>query len=225
MSKDKSRVLFLGNSHTYWNDTPAIFSQICKDCGKEVEVNMIAGPGVMYDGHLKQRINLRYALVYGNYEYMIMQQAAHTPLPETEDTIRGACEIADWAREYNVQPLQWVPFARTNKPEEQAGMYDIYNRVHEAAKIPLLPVGNMYEYIKDNYPEVQLIQTDGCHSSPYGSYLYALCTYAMIFDTDFAAARPVSIEYFGGKYSNNVELDPEKVDIIKKVVKEYFDAK
>lgn len=218
----KTRILFLGNSHTYWNDMPAIFTNICKDCGKDVDVNMLAGPGTTYDGHIRQRINLRFQLNFGNYDYMIMQQAAHTPLPPREETVAGAIEIVAWAKRYNVKTLQWVPFARTNKPEEQAGMYDIYNEVHEKTGMPLIPVGNLYELLKNTHPELKTIQDDGCHPNPYGSYLNALCTYAMIFGTDFQAAKPVSIEYFGGIDNNIVQLDEDKAQIIKDAIVDYF---
>lgn len=214
----KTRILFLGNSHTYWNDMPAVFSNICKDCGKDVDVDMLAGPGTTYDGHLRQRINLRYSLVFGNYDYMIMQQAAHTPLPPREETVQGAIEIVNWAKKYNVKTLQWVPFARTNKLEEQAGMYDIYNEVHEKTGMPLIPVGNLYELLRNTNPEIQTIQTDGCHPSPYGTYLNALCTYVMIFGKDIQNARAESIEYFGGLDNNIVQLDENQAQIIKDAI-------
>ena len=38
------KVLFLGNSHTFYNDMPQIFADICKERGKDVEVAMQAPP-------------------------------------------------------------------------------------------------------------------------------------------------------------------------------------
>ena len=32
------KVLFIGNSHTYYNDMPQIFADMCKERGKDVEV-------------------------------------------------------------------------------------------------------------------------------------------------------------------------------------------
>ena len=36
-----TKVLFIGNSHTYFNDLPGIFKKLCRDQGKEVHVAML----------------------------------------------------------------------------------------------------------------------------------------------------------------------------------------
>ena len=73
------KVLFLGNSHTFYNDMPQIFADICKERGKDVEVAMQAHPGVTYGWHYQQLTELRFALLHGGFDYMVMQQAAHSP--------------------------------------------------------------------------------------------------------------------------------------------------
>ena len=75
------KVLFLGNSHTYYNDLPALFKNICKQCGRDVEVSMLAQPGVTYDWHLTNGTDLRFALIHGGYDYIVMQQAAQLNEP------------------------------------------------------------------------------------------------------------------------------------------------
>jgi hypothetical protein len=40
------RVLFIGNSYTYFNNGPAIFSQLAaSQAGRKVETDMVAAPG------------------------------------------------------------------------------------------------------------------------------------------------------------------------------------
>ena len=81
------KVLFVGNSHTFFNDMPQIFKNICKEKGKDVEVGMLAHPGVTYGWHFKQFTDLRFALMWGGYDYVVMQQAAHSPCPAKEETL------------------------------------------------------------------------------------------------------------------------------------------
>ena len=45
----KVRVLFLGNSHTYFNDLPIIFRDLAAAGGKEADVQLMAYPGVTYE--------------------------------------------------------------------------------------------------------------------------------------------------------------------------------
>ena len=44
-----TKVLFIGNSHTYFNDLPGIFKKLCRDKGKEVHVAMLCKGGMGLD--------------------------------------------------------------------------------------------------------------------------------------------------------------------------------
>ena len=84
---EKLRVLFVGNSHTFFNDMPTIFQMFCRENGIDAEVVMQAHPGVHLSWHLSQQWELRYGLVQGHFDYMVFQQAAH-PCPPMEETLR-----------------------------------------------------------------------------------------------------------------------------------------
>ena len=189
------KVLFLGNSHTYYNDLPALFRHICAQCGKEVEVGMLAQPGVTYKWHLTNGTDFRFALVHGGYDYIIMQQAAHEPCPDGEETLAGAREIGECALKCGITPIQTVPWAQLNTVGEQERMYEIYNRVCAETGIKENPVGRVFEYINKTRPDIRLHWFDGAHASPYGSYANALCTYMTIFDgADISAVDNTSFE-------------------------------
>ena len=102
------KVLFLGNSHTFYNDMPQIFANICRERGRDVEVAMQAHPGVTYGWHWKQLTELRFALMYGGFDYMVMQQAAHSPCPGREETLADAGRIIELARQCGVTPIQKI---------------------------------------------------------------------------------------------------------------------
>ena len=45
------RVLFIGNSHTYFNDMPALFAAFCRQSGVDMEVTMLtATPASPWNG-------------------------------------------------------------------------------------------------------------------------------------------------------------------------------
>ena len=220
------KILFLGNSHTYYNDLPALFKKICKECGKDVEVGMIASPGVTYEWHLTQYTDLRFALVHGGYDYIIMQQAAHEPCPSKEETITDAGRIIEMARAQGVKVIQTLPWARIDIPEEFEKMKDIYYTLCEKYDVKMNPVGHVFEDIIKNHPDIRLHWFDGAHAGPYGSYANALCTYKTIFGDSSENASDESYDMYPVDGEGNVcdkdkllvKLDPEKVDIIKKTV-------
>lgn len=222
------KVLFLGNSHTYYNDLPALFKKICRECGKDVEVNMLAQPGVTYEWHLTQYTDLRFALVHGGYDCIIMQQAAHEPCPSKEETIRDAGKIIEMAKAQGIKVIQILPWARLGMPEEFEKMKDIYYTLCDKYSVKLNPVGLVFEDIVKNHPDICLHWFDGAHAGPYGSYANALCTYVTLFDTDIDGVLPESYDMYpvdGGeavtdKEKLKITLDTEKAKIIKKVIKE-----
>lgn len=186
------KVLFLGNSHTFYNDMPQIFANICKEKGKSVEVAMQAHPGVTYGWHYSQFTELRFALMYGGFDYMVMQQAAHSPCPSKEETIDDGMKIIDLARKCGVTPIPLMPWAEKRDPAHQKGMYDIYNTLSEKAGVKLSHAGEVFEDIFYNHPEIDMYWRDGEHASPYGSYAVALCAYAAIFGESVKGVLPNS---------------------------------
>ena len=89
------KVLFLGNSHTYFHDMPELFARfVDKTTGEKPSVTMLAYSGRDFEWHRKEYFSLRFNLMYGGYDYCIIQQAAH-PYPAIESTLNVGAEIID----------------------------------------------------------------------------------------------------------------------------------
>ncbi|MBR4880311.1 MAG: hypothetical protein IKU19_00150, partial [Clostridia bacterium] len=195
-------------------------------CGKDVEVGMIASPGVTYEWHLTQYTDLRFALVQGGYDYIIIQQAAHEPCPSKEETIRDAGKIIEMARAQSVKVVQTLPWARIDIPEEFEKMKDIYYTLCKKYDVKMNPVGHVFEEIVKNHPDIRLHWFDGAHAGPYGSYANAITTYKTVFETDPVGVSDESFDMYPvdgdtavcDKDKLLVKLDPEKAEIIRKTV-------
>lgn len=120
------RVLFIGNSHTYMNDMPALFSHIYeKTTGYKAESVMLAFSARKLEWHLKEFMSLPYNLLYGKYDYCIIQQAAH-PFPPEENTLKDGKQIFDLCQKSKTIPLLYMTWAEKDHPENQQKMIDIY---------------------------------------------------------------------------------------------------
>lgn len=219
------KVLFVGNSHTFFNDMPQIFKNICAEKGKDVEVGMLAHPGVTYGWHFKQFTDLRFALMWGGYDYVVMQQAAHSPCPAKEETLEDGGKIIELARKFGVTPIQTMPWAEKRDPDHQKGMYDIYNTLSEKYDVKLTVAGNVFEDVFFNYPDINMYFVDGEHASPYGSYTIAMAAYAAIFGESVKGLSPNSYETYKEGFKNVLDkeeaffaLDPEKAAILQELV-------
>ena len=234
------KILFLGNSHTYFNDMPQTFKEICQAYGIEVDVTMLAFPGVTYGWHLKERYHLRFALMYGDYQYIIMQQASHSPCPSMEETLRDGMEIIELARKNGVTPIQTIPWAEERFPQNQEKINKIYQELQRKTGVTLNPVGYVFEKLKEELPEIPLSWKDGEHASYYGSYVNALTTFSTLFDADIMLAPakahtlyPLAVNignaYRTGpimeKKGTEVVIEDRYAYVIKKCVEQYCSKK
>ena len=70
------RILFIGNSHTYFNDMPAMVAEKARKAGFDCEVTMIAHGGWYLEQHV-QEPDVRFNILYGHYDYVVLQEFSH----------------------------------------------------------------------------------------------------------------------------------------------------
>lgn len=227
----KLRVLFIGNSHTYFNDSPTVFKNLA-EAGQdvEVEVTMQAHPGVTYEWHLSQGAELRYALVHGNYDYVLLQQAAHSPCPDPETTIKDGKKLIELVRKCGSTPLIVLPWAEKRIPEHQAIMYNTYTTLAKETGEKFSPVGYVFERVLNERPDIDLYWFDGEHCSPYGTYVNACCAYSMIFNQSPVGLPNKSIKHARGTAEDMIPIkelfaqiaqNPGDKELMAKVKEEY----
>ena len=167
------KVLFVGNSHTYFNDMPRLFCDLVGiTTGTPAEAVMLAYPGRELAWHLDEYFSLRYNLMYGGYDYCVIQQAAH-PYPPVEDTLAGYAAICRLCKKYGVKPVVFMTWAQREHPENQQIMIDTCRRVARENDAILAPVGAAWQTINRTRPDVDLYHVDGAHAGPYGDFLIA----------------------------------------------------
>ena len=64
MDRKALRILFIGNSHTYFNDMPFMVSEMAREDGILCEVTMIAHGGWFLEQHV-QEPDVRFNILYG----------------------------------------------------------------------------------------------------------------------------------------------------------------
>ena len=165
------KVLFVGNSHTYFNDMPRLFAEMCgRLTGTEAEVTMLAYSGRSLAWHMEEYLSLRFALLYGSFDYCVIQQQAH-PFPGEESTEAGLRALLPLCERGGARPVLFMTWAEKVKPENAAVMRRCYRRLAAEYGTLLAPVGELFERFRGT--EVELYWKDGEHASPYGSYLTA----------------------------------------------------
>lgn len=165
------RVLFIGNSHTYYNDMPQIFAQLARERGLDCEVTMIAHGGWFLEQHQAEP-DVRFNILYGHYDYVVLQEHAHPFGPE-EKMLKAAAGIGEWIREAGSVPVAYMTWAMKDCEGDQPRMSAAYEKMAKEQNGILAPVGTeWWKYIHE-HPQVQMYASDGAHASPMGSRLAA----------------------------------------------------
>ena len=193
-----TRVLFLGNSYTYFNDLPAIVSELAK-AGHQctVETRMVAPGGKTLKDHWESSAS-REALDSQAWDFVVLQDQSTLGINfyfegqtrvTSDELFRPYAKLwADEIRKHHATPVFYLTWARRATPEDQAALNYAYNRAANMTHSLVAPVGLAWARVRQTAPTIDLYYRDGSHPSPAGSYLAACAIYAAIF-----ASSPVNL--------------------------------
>ena len=167
------RVLLIGNSHTYFHDMPHTFARMCAQLtGETPEVTMLAYSNRSLAWHREEYFSLRFALLYGKYDYCVLQQQAH-PFPEEELTKASVLRIFSLCEAAGTKPVLMMTWAEKAYPEHFPPMQRLYGAIAAETGALLAPIGELFDEFRKTHPEIELYWHDGEHASVYGDYLIA----------------------------------------------------
>lgn len=166
------KVLFIGNSHTYFNDMPHIFAQIMRANGVDVHATMLTHGGKGWDFHVNEP-EIRFNIRYGGYDAVVLQHCAH-PMGDLEVMAQSGATLIDWVKEAGAQPILYMTW--TKKEDGEAAQEDMsaqYERLGAQKDCAVAPVGRVWWNFHRSMPDVELYYTDGAHAGEMGSRLAA----------------------------------------------------
>ena len=217
-----TRVLFLGNSYTYFNDLPAIVSELAK-AGHQctVETRMVAPGGKTLKDHWQSSAS-REALNAHAWHFVVLQDQSTlgTNLYFEGQTRVGGDEIfrpyaelwANEIRKHHATPVFYLTWARKATPVDQAVLNYAYISAAKATHSLVAPVGLAWARVRQTDPSIDLYYRDGAHPSTAGSYLAACAIYATIFH-----ASPVNLpaRISGAPVNLDTEqIEPDKTAVL-----------
>ena len=161
------RILFIGNSHTYFNDMPAMVAEKARKAGFDCEVTMIAHGGWYLEQHV-QEPDVRFNILYGHYDYVVLQEFSH-PFGLEEKFFGAVRTLNQWIREAKSKPVIYMTWARKEEKEVQPRMTAANKQIAKEIGALLAPVGENWWAYREAHPETEMYYEDGSHASAEGS--------------------------------------------------------
>lgn len=163
----KLRILFIGNSHTYFNDMPEMVAERFRKTKYDCEVTMIAHGGWFLEQHVNEP-DVRFNILYGHYDYVVLQEHAHPFGPE-EKFYGAVRQLNQWILEAGSKGVIYMTWAKKDEEFNQERMTLAHEQIADELGMLLAPVGKYWWNNKKKHPEVEMYYKDGQHASPDGS--------------------------------------------------------
>jgi hypothetical protein len=200
---DSLRVLFVGNSYTYFNNAPEMFAALVRAAqpGREVRTEMVAIGGETLLG-LWERSPARQRLRDSKWDYVVLQEQSR--LGDglwSGQFVINAPRLLRWGaglfdadiRRAGARTVLLHHWARREQGQDQASLDHAFDSVARDVGAVLAPVGLAWARARKEHPAIELYASDGSHPAPAGSYLLAsVLLYTLIPDAE-RAELPVTI--------------------------------
>ncbi len=194
MIMKRCRILFIGNSYTYFNDMPkSIFEKIAEEAGVDVEVDSVVKGGWSLEKHADPEGEtgkvVAEKLKGEPYDYVILQEQSLRPVIDPEPFFAAVRKLSCRFRATGAEPLLYSTWGRkpgspkldeikmTNETMTYA-LARAYRDIGEDLGIPVAYVGLAFFDVGGS---IELYNADMTHPSKEGSYLAALTLFIKMF--------------------------------------------
>jgi len=174
------RVLFIGNSLTYYNNLPGTLRGVALTAGDTIYVEMIARPNYALIDHLTEHSGAEEAIRRGGWDFVVLQQGP-TTLPINRDS------LVLWTRMFDsiIHPTgaRTALFMVWPQGASAQGFESVRIAYQDAARAVdglFLPAGVAWQLALQRDGLVGLYGPDNFHPTPLGSYLAAITIYGKL---------------------------------------------
>lgn len=174
------KLLFVGNSHTFFHSLPWLFQAVCKQKNIDTQIFMITFPGVDWAWHLNNWCTLQ-NIKFGGYDFVVMQQKSH-PFDGADLLIQQGKQLFAEVNSAKAKAIFTETWSEKNNPEGQKIISDAFIRLQEECKGSCIAkCGSGWHIMRD---KMDLYESDGEHQNIKGAYLNACILAKTIFDVD-----------------------------------------
>lgn len=191
-SGEIQRILFIGNSYTYFNNLPSILEQMANSArpGSVEAIMVVEGGATLKD--LWDAGDALKIVRQGGWSYVVLQeQSALGDGPTDENGIPQISDPStfyDYSRRFDseikgsgAKTVFYLTWARRDSPGNQSKLAAAYTSIAKERGGILVPAGLAWEAAIHEKPNQLLHQVDKSHPTPAGTYLTACVFYSVLF--------------------------------------------
>ncbi len=187
---DFVKILFIGNSYTFYNDMPMIFRDLCAKNGFEAEVMSVTQGGYTIAHYVsnenEQGRRAKEILKTHKFDYVVLQEQSVRPAANPETFLESVRKFMPYIRENGAVPVFYQTWGRPDKTPilaqygwthetMQALLKDAYTKAAAENNGILVPAGDR---LSEGYRAgLDVYSDEGGHPSLLGSQIIAKAFY------------------------------------------------
>lgn len=194
---DPRKVLFVGNSFTYYNNSlhnhyRGLYRELYQPVAGATRARIMTISG----GYLPEHsAGLPAMLLSEDWDVVVLQGHSRGPIsPESSHAFREAAKkFSGLIRDSGAEPVFFMTWAYSDEPDMTALLNEAYTSIGAELDAEVVPVGLAFARASEERPDISLRTADRRHPTLAGTYL-AACT----FIAALHRRSPVGVQYDAG---------------------------
>ena len=170
------RVLFVGNSYTYYWNLPQAVALMAKAQGRDIITRQSTVGGSNLEQHWKGEngSRTRELIELGDWDYVVFNNHSLSTIDIPDSFFEYGAKFASQVKTRGAQAVFYMTWARSHNKLMLDTIAPSYRRLAAETDSYVVPVGEIWMRSTTLHPEYNLYATDGSHPSTLGTYLTAL---------------------------------------------------
>lgn len=176
------RVLFLGNSYTYFNDLPNMVAKLAAvSPGRKIDAKAVTRGGANLS-ELWSVTNAVETLRNGEWDVVVLQEQSTlgSNYVEGKWQVNEPAGLLRWAKFWqaeiqrkNAKTVLYLTWGRKARPDFQNALNYGYSEAATAIGAQIAPAGLAWKRLRELHANIELFDPDGTHPSPVGTLVNA----------------------------------------------------
>jgi hypothetical protein len=173
--KEPLRVLFVGNSFTYFFNLPQVVSSMAKSQGVNIMTRQSTVGGSTLEDHWKglKGTRTRKLLDSLKWDYVVLNNHSLITAEAPDKFMEYSTKFIELVRSKGAKPIIMQTWAYKSNPLLISPIKKEYARLAKATKADMVPAGELFMEARKWRPDLELFHDDK-HPSSNGTYLLGL---------------------------------------------------
>lgn len=183
---DTLRVLFVGNSYTFYGNMPHLIAQMAHAQKRPLIVKSSVKGGASFEDHWKgnRKLLTRQIIDKQRFDIVVLQEQSTRPITDPDSTLKYAKLLGEFIKQHGATPYFYLTWAREDAPIQQTKLTETYQKAAQQVSGKIVPIGIAWSIAREKYPNWKLYLEDLSHPTQLGAYLTAFVMYNYLTNTE-----------------------------------------